>query len=238
MTGWSPTAPAHPAPPPPVARPVRDTARDLRRGAVVVAVLTVVGALLGLVWAWWSPPTGAAFKRGSDGVTWLIDENEAAVSADGRFAILTLGLGVLAGGLLYTRTRLRGPITVTALAIGCLLGTQAMRLVGWLTGGGHDSGPACRIYLAQVVDGQCIEHTRLSVQAPSLYLFGAAAAVLVYGVLVSFAGRDDLGRRDPVRRMLLERRAAQFVPAPPWQPGAPPPQGPGAPPSVGQGGQP
>jgi hypothetical protein len=215
------------------ATPARDTGRDLRAGAVVVAVLAVIGALLGLVWAWWAPPSGTAFARSSDGVTWLIDENESSIAADGRFAVLTIGLGVVAGIGLYLRPRLRGPIGVLALALGCLLATQLVRLVGWLAGGGSDTGPACQIYLDQIVDGHCIQHVRLAVHASSLSLLGPAAAVLVHGMLVSFAGRDDLGRRDDVRQMLLRRRVQQArqLPDGPFAPG------PDQAASVGEGGQ-
>lgn len=206
MTEYS-TAVGYPAPSPAAPRPVRDAARDLRAGAVVVAVLAVVGIVAGVIWATWSPPQPMGFRQ-SNGPAWSIEESESAIAADGRFAVLALVTGLLAALALWRRTRLRGPIAVVALGAGCLVGAQSTRLVGYLFGGGATGGQACVLYLPDPVRGSCIRHMKLSVHVPALYVLAAAVAVFVYALCAAFAVRDDLGRRDPVRLMMLRRRAS------------------------------
>jgi hypothetical protein len=195
------------SPPPPTARPVRDTARDLRLGAIVVGVLALVGIATGIVWAAWSPSRPVGFHQDGGG-TWAITESESYVAADGRYFVIGAVTGVLAALVLWTQTRLRGPIAVVALAMGCLIGAQLTRFAGFLAGGGSDTGPACVLYLPEPVRGNCIKHMHLSVHLPGLYVVSAAAAVLVYSLFAAFAVRDDLGRRDPVRLMMLRQRAS------------------------------
>ena len=214
---------AAPVPPPVIER---DTGRDLRAAGLLVAALAVVGAVLGQVWAWWAPTTGPAFRR-DDGLTWMIEESESAVAADGRYLVLTVAAAVVAAIAVWSRPRLRGPVMLLALAGGSLIGAQVTRLVGWLRDGGATSGPACRIFLPDPVDGHCITHLKLSVQLPGLFFAPAAAAVLAYALCASFAARDDLGHRDPLRAALLQRRRQRREPEVAAVEG-----------SVGQGGEP
>jgi hypothetical protein len=201
----APTPAALPYSPPPAPNPVRDTVRDLRLGAVVATVLAGLGAVMGVVWALWSPARPMGFHQ-DNGPTWSIDESEAFIASDGRYFVIAIGTGVLAAVVLWTMTRLRGPIALAALAGGCLIGAQLTRLVGYLVAGGSDSGPRCVLFLPEQVHGSCIKHMHLSVHLPALYVISAAAAVLVYALCAAFAVRDDLGRRDPVRLMMLRRR--------------------------------
>lgn len=157
---------------------------DLRAAAWIVGALVVVGALLGLLWQWVSPRTVGLVLPGGGIVP---DETEGFVGADGWFAGLTLGVGVVAAVVVWSRRAWRGPVAVVALAVGGLAGATATALVGRLTGGGRSSGPVNTVIRLPV-----------SVHALGLLCLQAAGAVLVYGLLVAFAARDDLGRDGPV----------------------------------------
>ena len=167
---------------------IRDARREqLRAGAVVVAALAVLGALLGLVWALWSParPPGVQLPAG----TVQINESESFAAGDMRFAIITGVVGLVAGLALWFRRETRGPAMGAALILGGLAGAGLTELVGNLVGGGTNDGPP----------QTAIPHLPLSLHLHGLYLFEALLAVLVYSMLVAFAVDDDLGRPDPVR---------------------------------------
>lgn len=195
-------------PAPSTARPISDAQRDTVAGLRLVALLAVLGALLGLAWIGWSPERPSGFHQAS-GPTWIPDESEAAVASDGRYLVIAVAAGLLIGAAMWLRRRQRGPIAVVSMAVGCLVGAQLTRLVGYLFGGGSTSGPACVYYLPDPVSGQCIRHVKLSVHTPALFVVQAGIAVLVYGLCASFAVRDDLGRRDPMRLAALRQRAAR-----------------------------
>jgi hypothetical protein len=220
--------------PPAPARPVRDAARDLAAGLRIVLVLAVLGALLGFVWSGWSSTGSSAFAQ-QGGPTWLLDESESAIGADGHFLLITAAVGLVAGLVTWRWTRVRGPITVAALAAAGLVGAQATRLTGYLSGGGSTSGRACALLTSPPIEGSCIGHTKLSVHAPGLYFVEAGVAVLAYALCAAFAVRDNLGRRDPARVSAQRRRAERRGPDPasvegradlqdPWRDG----DGPGA----------
>jgi len=183
-----------------------DAQRDTLAGLRVVVLLSVLGAGLGVAWVTWSPTRPSGFHQ-AGGPTWIPDESESAIAGDGRYLAIALAAGVLAGVGMWLWRRLRGPIALVSLAVGCLIGAQVTRLVGYLFGGGSTGGPACVFYLPDPVNGQCISHVKLSVHAPALFVVQAGIAVLVYALCASFAVRDDLGRRDPMRLVALRRRA-------------------------------
>lgn len=100
--------------------------RDL---ALVAALVTAVGVVLGLLW-WWLAPSVVylsdgerAFLRNSEG--------EDTVSVDGAFALIAAGLGLLTGLLVFLFRRTGGINIVVGLALGSLLAG----LVGWQLGG-------------------------------------------------------------------------------------------------------
>ena len=103
-----------------------DEMRDL---ALVAALVTAVGVVLGLLW-WWLAPSvpylsdgERAFLRNSEG--------EDTVSVDGTFALIAAGLGLLTGLLVFLFRRTGGINIVVGLALGSLLAG----LVGWQLGG-------------------------------------------------------------------------------------------------------
>lgn len=201
MTDDAAVSTAEPMPAAPVTP--RPAWRDdpLRMALTIVAVLVLLGVLLGLVWAWWSPagPPGVELKAG----TVQIDESETFAAGDGRFAVLTGGLGLVAALAVWFARSVRGPLVALGLVVGGLLGAWLTATVGHLAGGGTNHGPA----------NTEIPHLPLNVHLTGMILLEAALAALLYSVLAAFAVSDDLGHPDP-------RRDAARPSAPAWLTGA------------------
>lgn len=160
-------------------------AAEVRVGGLVVAVLAVVGALLGVVWQWWSPPGPLGYVVAAGAVQ--PDETEAFIASDGRYAALVAGVGLIAALVVWRLKAVRGPVVVAALCVGGLAGALLTAAVGhWLAGGTAD-GPK----------GTILHELPLSVHIHGLLLLEAGVAVLGYTLLTSFAAADDLGRPDP-----------------------------------------
>jgi hypothetical protein len=171
------------------AAPVPVDTAQLRAAALVFLTLVALGCVLGPVWSWWSPP-GPLGERIPAGV--IADETEAFIAGDGRFAVLTAGIGLLAGALAWCLRSVRGPWLVAALGLGGLVGAVLTDVVGAaVRGGGHA--------VAVTPDVARIAHLPLHVHATGLLLLEGAVAALLYGLFVAFTAHDDLGRPDPVR---------------------------------------
>jgi hypothetical protein len=154
-------------------------------GAYLVAALAAVGAVLGVLWQWWSPPGPLGYVVAPHAIQ--PDETEAFIAGDGRFAVMCAAAGLLAGVAAWRHERTRGPVIASALAVGGLAGSLLTDLVGHLLGGGSSDGRPKAI----------VPELPLMVHMRGLLLVEAAVAVLVYGLCVSFAAADDLGRPEP-----------------------------------------
>ncbi|HEV7204433.1 MAG TPA: hypothetical protein VGN18_07455 [Jatrophihabitans sp.] len=184
--GWSHPAPL-PPPPAPAAPRFAGPRTDHVAATVLAGVLVVLGALLGLVWAAWSPPGPRALVI-SPGV-FVPDETESFIAGDGRFLVIAAVVGLLAGIVAWRRVADRGLLVMLGLAVGGTLGAVLMALVGHLTGGGTFHGGANTI----------IDQLPLSLHMHGLLFVEPAVATLLYGMCVAFTVHDDLGRPDPVR---------------------------------------
>jgi hypothetical protein len=171
------------------AAPVGADTRQLRAAALVFLALAAVGCLLGPVWSWWSPP-GPLGERIPAGI--IADETEAFIAADGRFAVLAAGVGLVAAALVWCIRSVRGPWMVTALALGGVVGALLTDVVGHAVRGG---GRAVTV----APNVARIAHLPLQVHASGLLLVEGAAGALLYGLCIAFTAHDDLGRADPVR---------------------------------------
>ena len=158
--------------------------------AVLTAALLVAGVVVGAIWAAWSPPgpRGGILKAGIQA-----DETESFVAGDGRFALLTGLVGLVAGVAAWYLRRQRGSLVALALGVGGLGGSLIADGIGHLVRGDGSTYPC------GTETGKCVEHLPLQVQMHGLLFLQAAVAVLVYSLFVAFAVDDDLGRPDPAR---------------------------------------
>jgi hypothetical protein len=164
---------------------------ELRAGAAIVLALALIGVLLGLVWFWWSPPGPVGVVIAPHAVQPL--ESETFAATDGRFAVLTGVVGLLAGVLLWFARPVRGPVAALALAAGGVVGALLTDGVGRLLDNGRGDGPVDTV----------LRHLPLRVHMPGLWVLEALLALLGYGICVAFAHDDDLGRVDPGRSVRM-----------------------------------
>jgi hypothetical protein len=187
------------------ARSARDeTLADVRAATALAVGLLIIGALLGLAWSAWSPVRPAALIL-KGGQIEVLAENESLVAADGRYLVIIAAVGVLATLFAwFGLARHRGATLMLGLAVGTMGGAALTELIGRVSGGGSFHGRP-----ALLSDGSrqnVTVHLPLSLHIPWLVVLETVIAALVYGLLVAFAARDDLGRPDPLRDDLLSRR--------------------------------
>lgn len=195
----------HPVPTAGPAGPPRP-ARSLRPLALLVAAQLLCGALAGLVWWAWSPATVSYLLSGAQGQPAFVvpDESESQVAGDGRFVLLSIGLGMVFGLVAWRLRALRGAATLATLAAGGLLGSLLARTVGELLPSGS---PARQVNAAF--------HPQLSLHSPAALAVQAFFSVLVYTALAGLSADGDLA--DPANQLGLRsvwRRSSHPEPAP------------------------
>ncbi|WP_371682251.1 DUF2567 domain-containing protein [Micromonospora sp. WMMA2032] len=95
----------------------------------LAALLTALGAPLGLLWAWLAPDTPV--RQTPDGAVYTTAQPEQPIAADGWFSLLALGFGVLAAVALWVLLRRRrGPAGLLAVTLGGL----GAAVVAWQVG--------------------------------------------------------------------------------------------------------
>ncbi|MFJ8866221.1 ABC transporter permease [Streptomyces sp. NPDC102473] len=168
-------------------RPGADERRtELKQGAVIVAVLTVAGLVLGLLWLWLSPRVPlvsddtAVFLKNSEG--------EEAIGADGTFVLLGLAFGLVSGIAVFLFRRRGGIPLVVGLALGGLLGS----LLAW--GIGTWFGPTSDVVAHAKEVGKGV-----TFDAPlELHAVGAAMLAWPIAAMIVHLGLTALfGPRDP-----------------------------------------
>jgi hypothetical protein len=180
-----------------------------RKAAVrVVAGLTTVGALLGVLWAWLAPSIHgvvALTKSGERVKAYLGNESDHFFIAAFLIVGMLSALGVVAAVLLWQWRAHRGPVMVTALAIGLAAATGAAAGVGaalvrWRYGAidiaGAPVSPAHRVHY--VVEAPAVFFGHGPLQIAATILFPTAIGALVYALMAVSTQRDDLGGWPPV----------------------------------------
>ncbi|TFV66793.1 UNVERIFIED_ORG: LPXTG cell wall anchor domain-containing protein [Bacillus sp. AZ43] len=158
---------------------------DLRSSARLVAGLALAGAPTGLLW--WALSPRADFRVTDAGPVPVGSVSEELLVADDVvYALLVLGVGLVAGGAAWFLRRRRGVATLLALALGSALTAVVAWLVGELLGAGPSEAE-----LADVGATVTTSLTLGSWPAMALAPFGALLAYLV-GVVSSTD--DGLGR--------------------------------------------
>jgi hypothetical protein len=186
-TGAGPAAEAQLVPPAPRPGDPWFTRAELRVAALTIATLAALGALAGLAWSAWSDTATRGLVYTKTAI--VPDQTEGFISSDGRFAVLTGVLGLLAGLIVWRLRAVRGPVAVAGLALGAVIGAALTDLVGHAVGGGTESGKV----------GVVLSRLPLEVHAIGLIFLEAMLALVVYVICAAFINPDDLGvdRRPP-----------------------------------------
>lgn len=154
--------------------------------AITVAVLSVLGAGVGLAWAGVSPHV--VIRIAADGPRLQPQSGEEFFVAEGLFALIGLAVGLLTGvGLWYVLRRWRGPLLLAALIIGGLAGAA----IAWQVGR-HVGLAEYRELLRNPEVGS--EFSRpVDVKSKGMLLIQPLAAAAAYVVLAFWTARPDLG---------------------------------------------
>jgi hypothetical protein len=110
--------------------------RDLGIAGAVVALIVLLGAPAGLLWAQLAPRFVLTVDR--NGATAPdLETNEAFIGADGSYLLVMLVMGALTGLLAWRFARRAGPFTVLALVVGGTLAALVAATVGLRPGSQH-----------------------------------------------------------------------------------------------------
>lgn len=107
---------------------VLDRRAGLRVAAGIVVLLAVVGVGVGALW-WWVAPV-AQVRIEADGGYLTQSQPQEYITADAWFALLTAGVGLVAGLVAWWRVRVERYGAVVGLAVGGGFGA----VVAWQTG--------------------------------------------------------------------------------------------------------
>lgn len=194
---------------------------DVLAALAVAAGVAALGVPLGWLWSVLAPRVEVVVgPLGPD----LADyQTEAFIGADGTFAGIGAGTGVLLGaaGWLLLRRR-RGPLLALGLVAGALAGAWVAMRTGELVGAG-----SYERLLAAATDGDTLRRP-VEVRATGVLLVQAVSAILTYVVVAGWSRHPDLatGGSSPVGSSAVGAPTA----GPPWSgvssgsaaPGAPP----------------
>ncbi|HEY9373420.1 DUF2567 domain-containing protein [Streptomyces sp.] len=158
---------------------------EVRSAFAVLGLSLLAGVVFGLLWLWLAPRTPLI----SDGKAVFLknSEGEAAIGADGTFAVLGLGFGALAALLVFLWRRHGGIALVLALAVGGVLGSA----IAW--GTGTSLGPTDDVVAHARAVGKGVPF-----DAPlELNTLGALLAWPIAAMILHLALTTLFGPRDP-----------------------------------------
>jgi hypothetical protein len=179
-----------------------------RAAVTVVVAMALTGALIGALWAWLAPPVHGVVALTKDGER---VRAHLGTEADNFFvaAFLVVGMlcvmAVIAAVLVWQWRAHRGPLMVTALAVGGAAAAAATTGVGalivhWRYGsidvGAAPVSPDHRVHYVIEAPPVFFGHAPLLVAVT--ILFPAAIAALVYALTAVAIARDDLGAWPPI----------------------------------------
>ncbi|MFI9200830.1 ABC transporter permease [Streptomyces sp. NPDC053048] len=161
-----------------------ETRTELRQAAVILAVVTVSGVLLGLLWLWLAPRVPLV----SDGKAVYLKntEGEQAIGADGWFALLGLAFGAVFAALVFLFHRKGGIAIVVGLAAGSLLAS----VIGWRVGVWLGPTPDVAAHARAVGKGVVFEAPLKLAAKGMLLAFPLAAMAVHLGLTALFGPRD------------------------------------------------
>jgi hypothetical protein len=161
---------------------------DLLPALSVLLTLIVLSLPLGFLWSRLAPPERVRIVA-ADGTQGPLElESWHRFDDLAVFGFLVLGLGIVAGVVVWLLRERRGPVVFLAAVLGVALASAGAMWIGVRLANAHytlTSAPA----LGSVIElAPRLESWWVLVTGP----FGVS---LVYGLLTIWNGRDDLGRR-------------------------------------------
>ncbi|AIA03042.1 ABC transporter permease [Streptomyces noursei ZPM] len=166
-------------------------ARELREGVLIALAVAVSGVVLGVLWAWLAPRV--PLIADTHNVYLKNTEGEEAIGADGTFALLAFGFGVVTAAVVFLVRRRGGIPLVVSLAVGGLLGA----VLAWVTGMWLGPTPDVVAHAKQVGAGVVFDGP-LRLQAKGALLAWPIAAMLTQIVLTGLFGPRDPELDGPV----------------------------------------
>jgi hypothetical protein len=158
--------------------------RQVRIAAVTAVVSAVLGALAGPAWVWLSPHVK---YLSASGRPFLADpESAAVIGTDGRFALITAGIGLLCGIVAYVAG---GGDNDLALVAGLTVGGLVAALLAWRIG--HQFGLDTFHRMVRAGDQTRVFDGPADLSAKGVLFAWPFTALVVYGLLEA----TDVGRR-------------------------------------------
>ncbi|RLV09031.1 hypothetical protein CTZ27_05665 [Streptomyces griseocarneus] len=157
---------------------------ELLEAVLIGVAVTLTGVLLALTWLWLAPRVPLV----SDGRAVYLknSEGEQAIGADGTFALLGLGFGVVTAAAVFLFRRRGGMPLVAALALGSLLAS----VVGWRLG--VWLGPGQDVVASAKAAGKgVVFDAPLKIAAKGVLLAWPLAAMVVHLCLTAAFGPRD-----------------------------------------------
>lgn len=159
---------------------------DLLPGLSVLSFVAVLGLPIGWLWSRLAPPQLVRLYKGGQ-VAPLPLESYHSFDDFGIFALMSMGIGLLTGFLVWRIRRRRGPVVLFAVVIGSAVAAWLAMRIGVSFAGSH----------YPVSPGKVGSTFLQAPQLTSAWLIVVQplAAALSYGTAASWCGMDDLGRR-------------------------------------------
>jgi uncharacterized membrane protein YeaQ/YmgE (transglycosylase-associated protein family) len=153
------------------------------RPYLVVGISQLLGGVaIGLMWLAWAPRTVSYLIPGAhNSVVTIPDESERQVSGDGRFLVLCVVAGLLAGVLAWALVRrARGQLMLITVFLGALGSSLLASWLGSVLSGGSNSGAL-----------NTAIHPPLSLHATAMLCAQPMLAVLAYTLLAGLSSDPE-----------------------------------------------
>lgn len=159
---------------------------ELRIGALLTVAGVLLGVVVGLLWLWLAPRV--MLVATSDAIRYVDPEGEQRAGADGVFALLGLGAGLLSALVAFLLTRQRGGGIAVAAGLG--LGGLAGSLVAWQLG--VRLGPSTDVIANAKAAGKGVEFSSaIDLGARGALLVWPMAALVLLLILSAALGKRE-----------------------------------------------
>jgi hypothetical protein len=179
--------------------------RHVRDVVVTAVVLTLLGIGAGFAWAAVAPPT--QYVAGLEGPRLADPQTQNLIAADGLFALITGGAGLVCGIIAFAFARR------PAVLLGLALGGTGGALIAVRVGGSAGT----TVVRAAAAEG-FQEGSRLDVTAQGVLLAWPLLAVATFGLLEAIAGYLGSEYRRSQRYRLADLSDPPVLPGPPGPP--------------------